>query len=149
MKSWRGRGTHIEQIKMALLAPVPEVHLTSGLETQESEGRVAFGCDVPELLAKLQTMLSGDQMDVFIYASSRSLPVPAVTWRAIFLGHKLGINGSHPDGMKYRPKTAAGEKWNSYWEVGNLKLWRRGRGRGEAERRVPFRVGTYTSLLGI
>ena len=101
---------------IALLAPVCESHLKSGLATEKIAGKVAFGCSARH--NKLQR-----DADVFICATPCSDSDPAVSWHATFIGYTPAVDGGvHPDGMKYRPETTRGEKgWQAFWEVTNLK----------------------------
>jgi hypothetical protein len=118
----------MEEVRVALLTSVPLRHLEAALEVQQRYGKVAFGSEAWDTLAELQALLKDRTTDVLIYAS-RTLPVNfAATWRGKFLGHKLAnqITGTHPEGMKYRPTTTAGEKWAAYWEVSELRKLPRG-----------------------
>jgi hypothetical protein len=85
-------------MSIALLAPVPEEHLLSALDTVEREGQVAFGSKSWELFDKLDSFLAGQDCDVLIYASDPSRPInpPTVTWVARYLSTSLAVNGAWP-----------------------------------------------------
>jgi hypothetical protein len=116
-------------MSIALLAPVPEEHLLSGLDTLRREGLVAFGSKSWELFNKLDSFLAGQDCDVLIYASDSSRPInpPTATWAARYLRTSLAINGAHKDGMKYRPESTAKYSmdnkgnWVLFWEVDELR----------------------------
>lgn len=101
---------------------MPEEHLLAALCVQEKQGRVAFGSEAWDRLAELQAMLGDESTEVYIYASMARLPVTAATWRAIFIRYRHAINnGTHPEGMRFRPATTQNERWAAYWEVGGLE----------------------------
>lgn len=102
---------------MVLLAPLQELHLQSGLETEAATGKVAFGCGASKLFHILE-----HGADVLICATPCRHPEPVVTWRAVFRGYVPGIHGAHPAGTKYRPQSTADDTdWDAYWEVSELK----------------------------
>lgn len=116
---------------IALLAPVPLEHLFSALDVLKTESKVAFGSMAFLLFHELDAKRKGLPVDVYIYASGRAenLDGPPF-WRATYLGFvgsKDSKPGSHPDGMKYRPKST--EKyasdneghWGIFWEVVDLR----------------------------
>lgn len=89
---------------VALLAPVPLVHLEDGHRVVESEGKVAFGSRAWETFRQLDDVRKGQPVDVYIYAShSDGNHDFEVSWRGPYIGHVEGNMGSHPDGMRYRP----------------------------------------------
>jgi hypothetical protein len=106
----------------ALLAPVPREHLEAG---QNLKGcRVAFGsCGsrALKLFQKLDKERAGMDVDVYIYASPAQSDFE-VSWAARYVGSVQSVNGAHPDGMKYRPKSTAGDTESDvFWEVTDLK----------------------------
>ena len=114
---------------ICLLAPVPEEHLASGLETIKEHGRVVFGSRAWEIFRMLEeTIKPNKTCEVLIYASdARSLVnPPTVTWKAKYLGHSDSTNGRHKDGLKYRPKSTMSYgadnlgHWAVFWEVSDL-----------------------------
>lgn len=96
-------------IHPALLVPVPEEHLESGLDICRKQGKVAFGSRMFEVFQELDAMLDGKPCPVLIYASwpKTPLPVATVTWSGTYVGHVHSRGGQHPDKMKYRPPTTA------------------------------------------
>ena len=107
---------------VALLAPVPLKHLESG---QEVKGRVAFGggSQTLKLLHKLDEEREDMEVDVYIYASDPDVQSDfEVSWSARYVGCVPAVNGEHPDGMKYRPKTTASDGYSEvFWEVKDLE----------------------------
>jgi hypothetical protein len=116
---------------IALLAPVPLEHLVSAFELLETEEKVAFGSMAFLLFHELETQRQGLPVDVYIYASAReTVPHASAFWRATYLGFVPSNEtklGSHPDGMRFRPKST--EKyaldneghWGLFWEVTELR----------------------------
>ena len=67
-------------------------------------------------------------MDVYIYASAREANSDAApSWRATYIGFVPSSNGSHPNGMRFRPKSTKTYAldneghWGLFWEVKDLK----------------------------
>jgi hypothetical protein len=98
----------------ALLAPVPLVHLESGLAVAETEGFVAFGIRKWELLRKLEGMrrdVDGQvtgQVAVLIYQSQEDAQAQnswVVSWFGWYAGSVETDTGAHPGKMQYRPPT--------------------------------------------
>lgn len=125
---WRNGKSWVEREDVALLAPVPIMHLESGLETVQQYGRVAFGSMAWERFDTLSAMLQGGPCQVFIYAShGQPAPVPHVTWVATYLRWVESRNGAHRDGLKYRPKSTFNDPsdnlghWAIFWEVTDLR----------------------------
>jgi len=116
-------------IHPALLVPVPEEHLESGLQVCLDQGKVAFGSRLFEVFRELDAMLDGKPCPVLIYASwpKFHLPVPTVTWRGTYVGSIEVQAGRHPDGMRYRPPTTAkypddnAGHWAVFYHVADLK----------------------------
>jgi hypothetical protein len=112
---------------IALLAPVPFVHLADGEQVSKEKGKVAFGSRAWEVFRDLDTRRGNEPVPVLIYASMTVHDgPPAVTWNARYIGHVNAKNGAHPDGMKYRPPSTgehpsdnAGH-WAVFWEVDQL-----------------------------
>lgn len=121
----------------AILAPVPEVHLISGLDAiaaqlnsddPDSPGlpKVAFGSMAFEVLRKADELRKGRAVEVLIYAADAEGDQPLnseVWWRARYVGHLPSRNGRYPGKSWCRPKSAATEKpvWAIYWEVQELE----------------------------
>jgi hypothetical protein len=122
--------------KFAILAPVPEAHLVSGLEaiadqansddiTSQALPKVAFGSMAFEILRKADELRKGQAVEVLIYASDAQGDQPLnseVLWRARYIGHLPSRSGRYPGKSQFRPK-AATEKpiWAVYWEVQELE----------------------------
>ena len=122
--------------KFAILAPVPEIHLVSGLEAIAAQvdsddiaslglPKVAFGSMAFEILRKADELRKEQSVEVLIYASDAQGDRPLNTeacWRARYIGHLPSRNGRYPGKPLFRPK-AATEKpiWAVYWEVQELE----------------------------
>jgi hypothetical protein len=86
--------------KFAILAPVPEIHLVSGLEaiaaqvdsddvTAQALPKVAFGSMAFEILRKADELRKERSVEVLIYASDSEGDRPLnseVSWRARYIG---------------------------------------------------------------
>ena len=121
----------------AILAPVPESHLVSGLETiaaqlssddVSSQGlpKVAFGSMGFEVLRKADELRKERLVEVLIYATDAKgdQPLnPEVWWRARYIGHVPSRNGRYPGKSQFRPAAAAADRpiWAIYWEVQELQ----------------------------
>lgn len=113
---------------IALLAPVPVVHLEDGVTVCREMGKVAFGSRAWEVFRELDQVRKGEPVEVLIYASQTNFDGPAiVSWRANYVGHIEGTLGAHPEGMKYRPPSTALHDsdnyghWAVFWEVEDLR----------------------------
>jgi hypothetical protein len=109
----------------ALLAPVPEEHLISGLEAIAAQldsddlpaghlPKVAFGSMGFEVLAEAEKLREGKPVEVLIYASHAKgeQPLkPQATWRGLYVG------------SIFRPQTTATDKlnWAVFWEIQELE----------------------------
>ena len=123
--------------KFAILAPVPEIQLISGLEaitdqansediTSQALPKVAFGSMAFEILRKADELRKERAIEVLIYASDSKEDQPLnseVSWRARYIGHLPSRSGRYPGKSLFRPKAAATEKpiWAVYWEVQELE----------------------------
>jgi hypothetical protein len=121
----------------AILAPVPEMHLISGLDTIAAQlnsddvtsqelPKVAFGSMAFEVLRKADELRKGRSVEMLIYATEAKgdQPLnPEVQWRARYIGHLPSRNGRYPGKAAFRPKTTATERpvWAIYWEVQELQ----------------------------
>ncbi|MBD2123251.1 hypothetical protein [Trichocoleus sp. FACHB-262] len=121
----------------AILAPVPEIHLLSGLEaiaaqlnldevTSEGLPKVAFGSMAFEVIRKADELRKERAVEVLIYASEAQgdQPLnPEVWWRARYIGHVPSRNGRYPGKSMFRPQSTAGARptWAIYWEVQELE----------------------------
>lgn len=123
--------------KFAILAPVLEIHLVSGLEaiaaqvdsddvTAQALPKVALGSMAFEILRKADELRKERMVEVLIYASDAEGDRPLnseATWRARYIGHLPSRSGRYPGKSLFRPKAAATEKpiWAVYWEVQELE----------------------------
>jgi hypothetical protein len=123
--------------KFAILAPVPEIQLISGLEAIAAQvdsdditslglPKVAFGSMAFEILRKADELRKERTVEVLIYASDAEGDRPLnseVGWRARYIGHLPSRSGRYPGKSLFRPKAAATEKpiWAVYWEVQELE----------------------------
>lgn len=103
---------------IALLAPVPLVHLEDGVGVCERKGKVAFGSMAWEFFKKLDEDRAGLAIETFIYASHSGVRDLSVTWHARYSGHVTDV-----EPRRYRPKsTLEGDKggWGVYWLLEGL-----------------------------
>lgn len=109
---------------IALLTPVPLVHLLDGLEVCEAEGKVAFGSNAWELFEDLDRTREGMPVDVFIYASRSPEPLGNVaSWTARYVGYIRRENAS-AQAIPRPPSTAeedAEHYWAGYWLAIDLR----------------------------
>lgn len=125
---WRNENNPGVGEDVALLAPVPIMHLSSGLRTVADVGRVAFGSRAWELFARLDEMLKGQPCKVYIYASYEEIVSKSrVSWTATYLQTRESRGGAHPDRLKYRPESTLKDPadnlghWAVFWEVTDLR----------------------------
>ena len=111
----------------ALLTPVPEVHLEDGVAQCTEAGKVAFGSRAWEVFRDVDILRGNQSVDVYIYASQRPGDgYPVVSWMGRYVGHVEGVNGAHPEGMKYRPPSTSEHvsdnlgHWAVFWEPERL-----------------------------
>lgn len=102
---------------IALLAPVPHMHLDSA----RSLNRVAFATRSDEIW-RLEELRDGKDVEVYIYASLSDRPQHVATWKARFVGMVEAIGGSYPDPHKardVRPPTTKTDIPDAFvfWEV--------------------------------
>lgn len=85
----RQGGHDVRQVAydLALLAPVPLVHLQDGAVVCAQESKVAFGSRAWELFRELDNLRNDSLVDVYIYASQAPGARPEATWHARYLGH--------------------------------------------------------------
>jgi len=105
---------------IALLAPVPLIHLKSGAAMK---GRVAFGSLAFELFLKLDQLRGADEVDVYLYAShAGGNHDPSVSWHARYVGFVQSVSGLHPN-PAHRPESTVTDTPDSalFWEVEELR----------------------------
>lgn len=121
----------------AILAPVPEMHLISGLEAIVAQlnsddlppdhlPKVAFGSMGFELFGEVEKLRGGKAVEVFIYASHAKgdQPLnPEVTWRGLYVGYVPSRRGRYPGRSICRPKSTEADTptWAVFWEVQELE----------------------------
>jgi hypothetical protein len=121
----------------ALLAPVPEEHLISGLEAIAAQldsddlpaghlPKVAFGSMDFEVLAEVEKLREGKPVEVLIYASHAKgeQPLnPNATWRGLYVGSVGSRRGRYPGKSIFRPQATATDKlnWAVFWEIQELE----------------------------
>lgn len=121
----------------AILAPIPEMHLISGLEAIAAQldledlppdhlPKVAFGSMDFEVFGEVEKLRDGKAIEVLIYASHAKgeQPLnPEVTWRALYVGYVGSRRGRYPGQSLYRPKSTATDSptWAVFWEVQELE----------------------------
>jgi hypothetical protein len=109
---------------VALLAPVPEEHLLSGLEQCRAEGFVAFGTDAGMVFSELKQLVDqGHPADILFYASRISNSRLA-TFRGRFVDYDGAVGGkSKPSWAKYRPASTSNDtSWSSFYLVREIHL---------------------------
>jgi len=117
---------------LAILAPVPEMHLISGAETiikliEESsdEIKVAFGSMAFEVFRQIDELRGDKVVEVLIYASDLAdQPLKSVaSWRGLYTGHVASRNGRYPGNKKFRPSSTLTDKptWAVFWELQELE----------------------------
>lgn len=121
----------------AMLAPIPEVHLISGLEAIAAQldsddlppdhlPKVAFGSMEFELFGEAEKLRGGKAIEVFIYASHSKAEQPLnpeVTWRGLYVGYVGSRRGRYPGKSMFRPTSTAADNpvWAVFWEVQALE----------------------------
>ncbi len=133
----------------ALLAPVPEEHLWSGLDAIAAQldaddlsvgelPKVAYGSMAFESLAEVEKLRMGQTVEVLIYASHAKgeQPInPEATWRGVYVGYIGSRRGRYPGRSIYRPQATASDSltWAVFWEVQELERLK-----------TPIPIGTLT-----
>lgn len=117
----------------AILAPVPEMHLLSALETMEKLEnelsdetiKVAFGSMAFEVFRKADELRGDKEVEVLIYASNCvNQPLNSeAAWQGLYIGHGNSRNGRYAGKAQFRPPSTASDKptWAVFWEVKELK----------------------------
>ena len=106
---------------VALLAPVPHMHLDSGLDVCRTKGSVIFGSDRWGLFEDRGVAPGAP---VYIYASLlHAKGQPLVTWQAEYVRY-IRHEEMHGAETQRRPPTTEAETEGTfvgYWEVRNLR----------------------------
>ncbi len=118
----------------AILAPVPERHLRSGLEAIAAQLAadppvippvLAYGSKAFELFRKIDIERGEHSVDVFIYAShanEQTLKLRA-TWKASYIKHVESRRGRYPGNALHRPPSTEQDRqdyWAIYWLIQDL-----------------------------
>jgi hypothetical protein len=125
---------------IALLEPVPAVHLPDAFKVQNAEGIVAFGTGAKsevksgewsfQFFSKEELLEGKGILPVLIFGSATELKTSSqyhrpgyVTVSAIYEGWTPAKNWKHPR-PEFRPKSAldGDTEWTSFWEVSHLKF---------------------------
>lgn len=114
---------------VALLAPVPLVHLMYGKETCDAHGRVAFGTRAWEVFQKLDVIRGNAPVNVYIYAShDRNSDRLEVSWLGRYMHFQSTSNGKHPNATLRPSSTHEEDKvfdiktsWVGFWELDQLE----------------------------
>ncbi|MGG6296345.1 hypothetical protein ACQ4M4_18295 [Leptolyngbya sp. AN02str] len=121
----------------AILAPVPEQHLISGLEAiaaqldaedlpPDHRPKVAYGSMSFEVFGEVEKLRAGRAVEVFIYASDAQgeQPLnPEVTWRGLYVSVVASRRGRYPGKAIHRPASTAHDTptWAVFWELQELE----------------------------
>lgn len=134
-------------LALALLAPVPEDHLLSGLDMiaqqfdeGEKEPVLAFGSMEFELFRHADALRGDRPIEVFIYASMSKADQPLnplVTWHGMYTGQVLSRRGRYPGKAIHRPPSTADDKptWAVFWLLKTL-----------AKLDTPIPIGSFTGF---
>jgi hypothetical protein len=110
---------------VALLAPVHEQHLISGLETTDATGVVAFGTNAALTLLEFRSLVDeAHQADILFYAShSQKGGPPCATYRGRFAGYDGADMGKAKIAwLKHRPpSTDSDTGWSGFYLVWDLQ----------------------------
>lgn len=118
----------------AILAPVPEHHLVSGLdaiahqlddEAIETHPVLALGSNAFEVFGQADALRKQRMADVYIYASQADNPTlnPQATWKATYLKQVHSRRGRYPGKAIHRPESTATDKptWAIFWLLKDLE----------------------------
>jgi hypothetical protein len=105
---------------IALLAPVPRVHLHSALETVTPDGQAAFGTKARELFNELDQKRAGLPVDVYIYQSH---PEGSFEGKATWHARYVRLEPDRHESKPYRPKSTETDSVEGevYWTVERLR----------------------------
>ena len=110
---------------VALLTPVPQQHLESGLQRCAETGFVAFGTDSGMVLSEFRMAVDDDHpADILFYASEASKAgQPSATYRGRFAGYDGAVDGRAKKAWaKHRPPTTEQDgAWQSFYLVSDLR----------------------------
>lgn len=121
----------------AILVPVPEMHLISGLEAITAQldsddlppdhvPKIAFGSMDFELFGEVEKLRDGKAIEVFIYASHSKAEQPLnpdVHWRGLYVSNVGSRRGRYPGKAIFRPKSTMTDSstFAVFWEIQALE----------------------------
>lgn len=111
---------------VALLTPVPEEHLISGLTVCTELGFVTYGTDAGLSLAEFSYRVGKDSKgDILFYASGSAVSgFPKATYRGRFVRYEgaLATGKANLSCATYRPPTTSNDgAWQGFYVVSNLR----------------------------
>lgn len=110
---------------VALLTPVPQQHLESGLQRCADTGFVAFGTDSGMVLSEFRMAVDADHpADILFYASETpKVGAPSATYRGRFAGFDGAVAGRAKKAWaQHRPPTTEHDgAWQSFYLVSDLR----------------------------
>lgn len=106
---------------LALLTPIPEIHLRSGLDVLKTKPEVSFGSNSFEIFRQLEVHAPKHAIPVMIYCSQEGEIKHNfdVSWFGWYV-RKEEPKNSRPSDISLRPATAAHEKWATFWHLTGL-----------------------------
>ncbi|MBD0268599.1 MAG: hypothetical protein ICV77_09925 [Cyanobacteria bacterium Co-bin8] len=118
----------------AILAPVPENHLITGLDAiaqqldatpPQTPPVVAYGSDAFEVFGKADQLRQQAPVEIYFYAShAKEQPLNhQVTWRATYIGHVHSRRGRYPGSALHRPASTQNDAptWAIFWRIQDLE----------------------------
>ncbi|MBT9317838.1 hypothetical protein [Leptothoe spongobia] len=118
----------------AILVPVPERHLISGLDaitnqldddSIDTQPTLALGSSDFEVFGQADERRKHRLVDVYIYASQTDNPPlnPEATWKATYLKQVHSRRGRYPGKAIHRPASTATDKptWAIFWLLTDLE----------------------------
>lgn len=109
---------------VALLTPVPEMHLNAGLGVCAATGFVVFGSDAGMTLSELRQLVDPEHAaDILFYGShTHNGGPPAATFRGRFVDYDGAVAGkAKASWTKHRPPTTETDgPWLSFYLVSGL-----------------------------
>lgn len=124
--------TNVNSSELAILAPVPDIHLESACVVAAKSGFVAFGSRCYDQFLRIDELREGQELPVLIYPSQENESETChfeIKWIGRYRGWVAAQpDGTHPDGMMHRPPTTEGEEkhdpanpWLLFWHVADLQ----------------------------
>lgn len=114
--------------RLILLAPVPIEHLEAGQGICHTKSKVAFGSRAWKVFRQIDAARNGEPITSYIYASgSQVSQEPEVSWEGRFIRWIEAVDGTHPDGMTFRPDSTNQYPldnkghWIGFWELDELR----------------------------